>query len=289
MRTSWTAEEIQFLRDANGKQTIKNLAKQLNRDEHSVRSKCLRDDIKYKHKRNYWTTNEIKEFKEDWNDGSISDKKLSEKYGRSITALRSEAARLELGQRIPDLCYLTVSDIVNEMGVSKYTVYNWINKGLKVSKSKVKPYKYLIDSKNLLIFLKQNPKCYKANLISKYLFNNEPEWLHNKRLEDKRKINKRQYQEYSEEDTKVIVQLFKMGKSNEYIAEKLNRTPLAIEKRLSILNLSRKKYNEYEIEIIKNNIETKTIDEIAAMLPLRKKKGIIAKCEELGIKYKSRI
>lgn len=44
-------------------------------------------------------------------------------------------------------------------------------------------------------------------------------------------------------------------------------------------------WTKEEIEIIKNNYRTHTLDEIVEMLPLRTRSGVIAKCEQLKIKY----
>lgn len=286
----YSREDIEMLRQMCAeKRTIAYMAEKLNRSEGSIRQKCKKLHLELDLERLYWSDEEIQQFKNDWEDSSISDAMLRKRYkNRSITAIKSQARRLNLGPREYDSSYLLVSDIVEEMKVSKDRVRGWIKKGLKYHKSRIKPYKYLIDEKELLAFLEQHPDVYDASIVSKYLFSNEPKWFKEKRITDKRDYNNTMGTKYTDEDFKIITKMFKQGCSNEEIAKAINRTPVSIEKMLWSMGLSRKSYNPYEIEIIKKHIDTHTIQEIADMLPLRTKKGIIAKCEQLGLKYHSK-
>lgn len=286
----WTKEEIEILKDlCEHNQTLNRIQKDLpGKTAAQIRSKCQRLNISFNKERKYWSVQELSEFREDWEDATISYTGLRKKYkNRSITALRSCASRLGLAERPHDESYLTISDIMSEMQVSKDRVRMWIRNGLKYHKSKIKPVKYLIDSDDLLLFLKEHPDFYDASKISDYLFCDEPEWLREKRRQDISdfRIRSKKSEYYSDQECKYIISMFKRGKSNAEIAKELNRTEYGIERMLSILGYSRRRYNDYEIEIIKNNYRTHTLDEIVEMLPLRTRSGVIAKCEQLKIKY----
>lgn len=286
----YTEDEVRTLIEMceSGK-TIKEIAVALNRTEATLRQKCKRMNLAFGRQRLNWSDDECKRFSEEWSDPTISNAMLEKHFGRNIIALSSQARRLNLGSREYDDSYLTVHDIMDEMQVSKDRVRGWIKKGLKYHKSKIKPYKYLIDQNDLLKFLEQHQDLFDASKISHYLFTKEPDWLKAKRNYDKNHYNNTIGTVYSDEEFKIIIKMFKQGRTNEEIAKTIHRTPYGIERMLWSMGLSRKTYNAYEIEIIRNNVDTHTIQEIADMLPLRTKAGIIAKCEQLGIKYHSKI
>jgi hypothetical protein len=52
------------------------------------------------------------------------------------------------------------------------------------------------------------------------------------------------------------------------------------------MGLSRKGFNDYEVEIIKKNIDKLALSEIIKMLPYKNEKQVIAKCKELNLKYR---
>lgn len=289
----WTPQEIETLKSlCVQNKTLTQIQKSLpDKTATQIRAKCKSLKLEFNKKRKYWSDEEKKSFEDDWYDPTISYATLRKKYkNRSITALRSYASRLGLGERPIDDTYLTISDIMSEMQVSKDNVRMWIRNGLKHHKSHIKPVKYLIDPKDLLAFLEQHPDFYDASKVSKHIFHNEPAWFKEKRRKDAENFRTRSKKSeyYTDIECKQIIECFKRGQSNAEIAKRFNRTEYGIERILGILGYSRKRYNDYEIDIIKKHCDTHTINEIADMLPLRTKSGIIAKCEQLGIKYHSK-
>ena len=237
--------------------------------------------------RKYWTDEEINSFSEDWCDPTISNNVLRKRYkNRSMTALQSQAARLGLGGRYYDDSYLKISDIVKEMKVSKDRVRGWIKKGLKTHKSKTKTVHILIDQNELLDFLKDHPDLYDASQVSFYLFSHEPEWFKQKRQKDKMEYDRKAGTKWSDEELNILIKLFKRGYSNKELAKQLQRSETSIEKLLWGMGLSRKGFNDYEVEIIKKNIDKLTLSEIIKMLPYKNEKQVIAKCKELNLKYR---
>ena len=288
----WTEDEKTKLCElCAANKSLKRIMKEFpDKTEMQIRIKCKNLNIEFNKKRKKWSDKELQEFKIDWNDYGVSNAKLKTKYkNRSMTALRACARRLGLSSRPYDDSYLKINDIIAEMQVSKDRVRMWLKNGLKYHKSHIKPVKYLIDPDDLLDFLQQHPNYYDASKISQHIFHPEPEWLKQKRQIDKINFRTRskKAEYYSDEECKQIIELFKNAKTNAEIAEKLNRTEYGIERILSVLGYSRKHYNDYEIDIIKTYHDKITIDEIAKMLPLRTRAGIIGKCEQLKLKYKT--
>lgn len=131
-----------------------------------------------------WSESEIHCFINDWKDDILTMNMLMTKYSRSKKALLSQAFRLGLKPRVFYTKYLTVSDICDEMSVSKSTVYRWIKTGLKTRRCASESQKYLIHADDLLAYLEENQSKFDASKISKYLFITEPDWLIDKRKHD---------------------------------------------------------------------------------------------------------
>lgn len=292
MEPIWTEEEKRLLTELCEKnKTLKAMQKSFpDKTEAQIRTKCKNMGLEFNKKHKKWSPEELERFKADWSNHSISNTRLRTKYkNRSIMALRACARRLGLAERPYDDSYLRIGDIVEEMQVSKDRVRMWIRNGLKYHKSHIMPVKYLISQEDLLKFLKAHPECYDASKISKYIFHKEPQWLVEKRRQDAKDFRSRSKQAkyYDNAECVRLEAMFKQGKSNAEIAQALNRTEYGVERMLSILGFSRKHYNDYEIDIIRKFHDKVTIDELAAMLPLRTRTGIISKCEQLKLKYKT--
>ena len=292
MRCTWSEAEKERLKQLCAEnKTLKRILKEFpDKTESQVRVKCKNMGLEFNKKRKSWSQDELERFQEDWENHSISNSRLRERYqNRTITALRACARRLGLSERPYDDSYLRISDITAEMQVSKDRVRAWIKNGLKYHKSHIKPVRYLIDQDDLLEYLHKHPSCYDASKISKYIFNPEPAWLLEKRQTDAKNFRSRSKhaEYYNDNECKKIIEMFKAGLSNEDIARELNRTEYGIERILTILNLSRKHYNQYELDILVEYHDKITIDEIAKMLPLRTRAGIIDKCERMHLKYKT--
>lgn len=202
--------------------------------------------------------------------------KLMLRYNRTELALKDKASRLGLSVRPYDDEYLSVLDICNEMDVSEDRVLHWLRVGLKYRVIKVK---YLISQEDLLDFLRNNPDRYDASKISEYLFVDEPDWLIQKRKDDYVFCTSKSHIEYTNEEDMKIERLFKQGKSD----KEMRRSESALKKHREILG-----YNLYEIEILKKNSRYLTVDELLELLPLRDKKSIKYKCNDLGLPYHTR-
>ena len=243
---------------------------------------------KYENRRLKWTQEDIDKLIEYWEEPEISIKNMSRKFHRSEKAIKMKAQKLKLGARDRDYGKLTVRDIYEGMHITYDVVYRWFKKGLKSSNSRVgRKSTQMIDIDDFLIFLENNPDLYNGAIIEnnfiRYL--GKPQFLLDKIEEDK-KINKsNHYKLWTNEEDIVLDKLFKLGLTNEQIAEKMGRTISSIECRLMDLSLTRASYNAYEIDIIKENADKMTTKELAKLLPLCTEQGIIAKCKVLGIKY----
>lgn len=173
------------------------------------------------------------------------------------------------------------------MGVCRSTVIKWINDGLKATKSRARR-ECLIDSDDLLKYLKEHQDNFNADMMDDDLFYSIPEWLHKKKIEDHQNYRvKSGTDKYTNSEKQMIISMFKSGKSNVEIAKRMNRTETAIHVFLPKLGYIRRYYNDYEIEVLKEQASSHTLHELSELLPLRSEKSIKTKCKELNIKINS--
>lgn len=282
----WKEKDIIELRQlVNEGYTVKQLAEYFNRTEMAILLKVNRIGEQIKEPNRTWLPEEEEQFKKDWNDPELSIYRLRKKYNRTWFGLRKRALILKLGPRNYNDLYLSIETICEEMQVSRDRVSSWIKKGLKFKKNRSGKTRKVIDADDLLEFLEKHQDLFKADKISEYLFAEEPQWLVDKRKEDAKIKDEKNRLPYTNTEDKIIQNMFMLGKTDEEIAERLHRTKEGIKSRRIILNLVKRKYQDYEIEILKKYSKYKTIEELAKMLPLRKPKGIMYKCEQLGLEY----
>lgn len=282
----WSKEDVEELKTLvlEGK-SKEFLAKHFNRTEAAIEVKVNRLGLQLIRDNRNWLEKDLEEFKEDWLDGTISKAMLIKKYKRSHFSLRNKAIELGLGARPYNDEYLTIRVICEEMNVSHDRVSNWIRLGLKYKKNRSGRTKYLISQEDLLSFLKEHQDAFNANEVSIYLFHKEPEWFKQKRKADAEFYTSNLRAEYADSEDRQMITMFKRGISTKEIATRLKRTESAICDRLRILGYTRRNYNDYEIEILKKNSRYLTLDELAKLLPLRTKRGIVYKCRELDLPY----
>lgn len=289
----WTKNDLELLKKyaLDGK-TIEEIEELLGRTENAIRKQLSILDIRLKSS-NKWTREETKRFAEDWVNEKVSKTALVKRYNRSWKQLSNKACAMGLGGRVEASIYLTVPMIAKEMSLNINRVYYWIDNGLKVHKNKAtNRNKYLIDVNDLLVFLEEHKSFFDASKVSNYLFAEELEWFKEKRKEDFKKRNVVKQVDWTNEEDKELVNLFKLGFSDERLSKILNRTVSAIEHRRGILGLIRERkvktgehYTEEEILILKNNSSSKSIYELQELLPNRTISSIKRKCGKLGLTY----
>lgn len=287
MRKNWSKYEIEKLEQlSKNNYSLEEMVEQLpDRTLNSVKLKLKKLGLTYRYtsNRSYWSESEKKQFTEDWYEQKYTIKGLCNKYNRSEGALKQQALRLGLGER-RDYSALSTTQVMQGMGVCRSTVIKWINDGLKATKSRARR-EYLIDSDDLLKYLKEHQDNFNADMMDDDLFYSVPEWLHKKKIEDHQNYRvKSGTDKYTNSEKQMIISMFKSGKSNAEIAKRMNRTETAIKVLLPKLGYIRRYYNEYEIEILKEQASTHTIQELSELLPLRSERSIKEKCRELNIK-----
>ena len=281
-------EELITLINKNTK--IKNIAKKLNKSENAIRLKAKKLGLTIKETGCKWTTEEEDLLIEDWANDKLTLDYIAKKHNRTIQAIKLKAMKMELGPRAEYIEHLTIDIIAEEFGIHRDKVERWIKNGLKCSEKRIGKHKYIIDSDDLLEWLKNNQDKFNAANLSIYLFATEPQWLKDKRKNDiaLKTINKNNNKEWTNSEDLMLQNFIKQGISYDKIAKRLGRTESACIGRATIVGVAKdnpKFWQDKEIKILKEYSDIKTISELQKLLPNRTEKAIEYKCKMLGLKY----
>lgn len=281
VRRTWTDKELSTLKNMSELNfTIDDMHEYLpTRTKPVIRAKLRTLGLSYDARNHVWTEEEIEELESHWYDSGFSISYFMKRFGVSRGAVFQQAYTLGLGLR-KDCSYLSFPDLVDEMQVSKHQLYYWKRCGLITKKSKAR-HELMVNSDDLLEFLKLHPNLYDASKISPNLFISEPDWLKEKRISDYRSYKK--HRRYSDLEINYIILLFFNGKSNAEIAKTVNRSESAIENLLLRHGCYRQRLNQHELQILRN-CDGQSISVFLEKLPLRSESKIRKKCKELGIK-----
>lgn len=137
-----------------------------------------------------WTSEQIETLKELW--GTSSYHYIAKRTGHTETAIRLKAKRMGLGSVKDASEYICAREIARIMGIDSHTVTDyWIKKlGLKCRriKSKHKTLWVMVRHDDLMRFLENHQDIWDSRRIEPYALGMEPEWFHQKRLKDRRRI-----------------------------------------------------------------------------------------------------
>lgn len=283
-------KEVLIEKVKNGEQP-KELADYFNTTKIAIEIKVNRLGYKILRENRDWTVEEEESFRVDWKDSSLSMGVLMKRYTRNENGLKIKAQRMALGPRNEYRDELSVSDIVNEMQVSRDRVHAWIKLGLKTKKNKAGRGKYAIRSEDLLAFLNENRKKFNASIISEYLFAEEPKWLKEKRRIDSNPetCEYREYEIWTTTQIKRVKDLIKIGYDIEKIAKTIKKTEYGVRRMIMENDIDYKDdmyYSDKEKDILIKNHDRVTVDELVDLLGnKRTHKGIMYKCEKMGLRY----
>lgn len=148
-----------------------------------------------------WTAEQVEKLRDLW--GTKSYKAISGIVGHTEVAVRVKAKRLKLGAFKSASDYLCAREISKAMRVDIHTVTDyWIKKlGLPCKKieSKNRTVFVMVRHDELMKFLESNQDIFDSRKIEPYGLGCEPEWLHQKRLRDRKLDGGRKTNVYSKQ------------------------------------------------------------------------------------------
>lgn len=285
----WTNEEIETLKVLSDKYHYSEIAKIMNKTENAIYLKARRLGISLIQDRRKWTKEEETQLSDLW--GSKPIETIAKLMKRTVFSLKVKAVRMGLGPMIRNnYDLITVSDMCDLLNVSRDIITKtWVCLGLNLKKKKLTKSMsyYVITWNDLMQFLKENQNEWDSRCVEKNMLGAEDDWLKEKRIRDS-KENPLWYRRWTDDEIKVAENLFKTGKNYLEIAEKINRSELAVAVLLRNMGYSYRGsrfWNGKELKYLKDNYEKMTYSEIAEVLG-RTPKATGAKAEELGYQKK---
>lgn len=181
----WKEEDLLLLKKlVNENKSIRDIASILNRSVIAVENKLKSEKIRHGTIR-LWTKEEEEELIELWDERNMTW--LSNKFNRSLDAIKNKAYELGLRKQFLHQDSLKIDEIAEIFNVSRNEVeITWIILGLpyRVEKlSKTTCYKYVrID--DLFLFLENNQFLYDGKDFEENILGIEPSWVKEKRKHD---------------------------------------------------------------------------------------------------------
>lgn len=189
MRTPWTEQEIERLQELYANHHTRNeIAEMLGRSEGSVQSKAKKLRLKYeKYYSRFWQQKDIDYLIKSW--GTISQKTIAKKLGRSVNAVIHKATDLNLGAFLQGSTYITLNELFRAIGkddnsVEKY-MKSWIKKGFPVRIQLINNRTFkVVYLKCFWTWAEKNRSCIDFSKVPKYILGKEPEWVNLQRKID---------------------------------------------------------------------------------------------------------
>lgn len=186
----YTAEDIEWLRKNYKIKKIDKCCKKFGLTRTALAQVCKRYGIQC----GRFLTNQQRAFID--NNSHKSNQHLSKVLKRSDAAIKSYRTRY--GETIIDANYekLHVAEIERLTGINHKTIYDsWIKRhGLQ--SEKIGSYRF-ITRKNLIKFMKDNPKLWNATKCEEWFFN-DFDWFNKKHEEDFKKLEKKRWGQFYE-------------------------------------------------------------------------------------------
>lgn len=285
----WSEEEINDLKALSDEYHYTEIAFMMGKTENAVYLKARRLGITLIQDRRKWTPPEEASLAELW--GSVSIETIAKKLKRTVFSLKVKAVRMNLGPMINNNDLITVSDMVDMLGISRDRITTtWIKLGLKLNKKRLTKSitYYMITWDNLLTFLENNQNEWDSRNVEEYMLGSEPEWLKEKRKRDM-KENPLWYRKWTTEEVQMAEMLFKNKKSYKEISIRLNRSEGSVATLLRNMGYSYRLpqfWKGSELKYLSDNYKDMTYQEIAYKLD-RTVKAVESKAGELG--YQKRL
>lgn len=288
----WTKEEIETLKFLAPKYHYAKIAKIMGKTQHAIYVKSRRLGITLIQSRRKWTKEEERFMIDFW--GKLPIEELAQKLQRTIFSLKVKAVRMGLGPMIRNnYDVITVSDIADLVGVSRDRIMSsWVALGLKLEPKKLteKWSIYTMSWEDLWKFLGNNQNEWDSRNLEENIFDEETEWLKEKRQRDKIE-NPLWYRRWEDWEIESVEYLFNKGKTYQEIGELMDRSADAVATTLRNLGYSYclpQFWRDDELAYLKDNYENMTYREIGEKLG-RTARAVEAKAEEMGYRKLTRI
>jgi len=189
-----------------------------------------------------WTQEEIEYLCENW--GQVSIKAIAGKLNRTETAVQIKAAKLNLGPFLQSGEYITLNRLMIELrggsiAGTKYTVNQWIEKGLPVKTKKVKNCSFrIIYLDDWWDWAERNRTIIDFSRLEPMALGKEPDWVNEQRKADIEKSLQYKKTPWTPEEDQLLKQLLNSYRyTYRELSIRLQRTEGAIKRRVIDLGI----------------------------------------------------
>ena len=181
-----------------------------------------------------WSKKEISYLDENWGKKTLS--KISKSLKRSKNGVFIKAKRLKLGASTRADEYLTANQASLMLGIKDSNiVLRWIKiKNLPSQKRTMLFEKqfWMIKHEELIDWLEKNQDKFDSRKIELYALGSEPEWLQEKRKEDK-KLPINRFKKWTKREDESLIMYYQEGMKQKDIAKMFGRSIYSIERKIN--------------------------------------------------------
>lgn len=283
----WTSEEINMLKDLSSKYNYKKIAEMMGKSEDAIYLKAKKMGIVLIQDRRKWTDEEEIILSELW--GNFSLETIAKRLKRSTNSIKIKANKMGLGPMIKNNYeVLTIPEVCELLKVTRDRITGrWKKIGLNIKNKRLTDSTVYLVIKwdDLIDFLKNNQNEWDSRLVEKNMLGEESDWLKEKRKRDIIE-NPLWYRKWTDEEIKMVEELYKSKKTISQIAKILDRSENSISYMLRNLGYSYKSSRMWQIEelkFLKDNYMNMTYKEISDVLG-RSNGAVKNKALKLGIR-----
>lgn len=212
--------------------SVSQIAKELNRTNHSVYNKLKREGLTKELKGRNWTEEEDAYLSDAW--GVFQLKSIATRLHRTEAAIMCRVHHLKLGGYF-ERSYqsVTLPELMNGMGITRAILETWKRHGLKTKAINVSGKQVTNNSRkvvyldDLMEWLEKNQDLWDASRVESYFFVDKPDWMKDKfkadeqiKLSDKPRYGSK----WSDADINRVKVLYMRGYSIEAISKEIGRT-----------------------------------------------------------------
>lgn len=159
---------------------------------------------------------------------------IAQTIGRSYSSVIIKMKRLGLSNTKIQTGYLTIGELAKALKVDRNTIRWWIKRhGLRYKKRVTRKSKsfYFIDSSDFWDWAETHKDKVQFSNIDSQVLLPEPAWVEEERKKDQQSVKKRSYKCWTTKEDQRLLELRKQGLTYAEIGERMNRSPLSIERR----------------------------------------------------------
>lgn len=190
-----------------------------------------------------WWTPEEDAFLEE-KVGKVKIETIAKKLGRSVIAVENRLDRLGVSNTKLESGKITAAELARYCGIDSHVVTRtWIPKKGLPAVRRVTRYKrkyWLIDVKEFWKWAEQNKDLIDFSKVDTHVLLPQPDWVELERKRDYKKIPRKQLKRWTAEEDNQLIKLLNAGYSKAQIAEVLERSETAVDRRIARLKVAGK-------------------------------------------------